>query len=93
MDDRKWLTLAVALLGVGLAANFIWTKAQIVNLPYGGATDTANSPQSLVDADFVSPVGVFAAPRMYTGAGHEPSQSWVQGGGSSVTSSTGRWAQ
>jgi hypothetical protein len=88
-SDKRLLG-GMIIIGLALAYNFIWTK-QYVKHTSGGAWNTINEPSSLVDSGFLSPVGTVAAPRMYTGMS-QPSEGWEQGGGSSVTSSTGRWA-
>jgi len=98
--DNKLLIGAVIAVGLVTVYNFYWTKLAIAHAfaVAGGATDVANNPQSLVDADFVSPVATHAAPRMYVNSGNgsnghdNPGESWIQGGGSSVTNTTGRWA-
>lgn len=105
MVDNKKLTGAVCIVGLSVLASYLMLKNYVdrsIENAYQtnsyGENSAANSPTSLVGADFMTPVATIAAPRMYVAhkPGAEPSanpgESWLQGGGASITNSTGRWA-
>lgn len=98
--DKK-LVGAIMVVGLSVIASHFLLRNQInkgIEYQQFGSQSTANGPATITSAGFVTPVATHAAPRMYvkSGAGADgpgnPGESWLQGGGSSVTNSTGRWA-
>ena len=102
--DKK-LVGAIAVIGLGgiagwfLAKNYVDSEIQeAYNRNLWGTIDVANSPAAPVSAAYLTPPATLAAPRMYVvgGAGSNPNrnpgESWLQGGGASITNTTGKWA-
>jgi hypothetical protein len=99
--NSKHLTGAVIAIGIAVIASHFVTRGQIkraYNINQFGVVSAANGPATPVSAGYLRPPGVWVAPRMYVGNNpgasplSNPGEDWIQGGGSSVTSTTGRWA-
>lgn len=97
MDNNKWLTAAVAALGVGLVYNYMWTS-KVSSNAYDDAQSGNVQSTLYYSLNMISPVATVAAPRKYvshnpgSGPPGNPGESWRQGGGASITNTTGRWA-
>lgn len=89
--SNKWLTAAVAILGIGLITNFIWTNRNDSGKPLINSEGGLNPTYWWANNQYQAQ-GVYAAPKMYVDSTGIPSPNWLQGGGSVVTNSTGRWA-
>lgn len=83
---------ACAILGLAIIAEFIYfqrrTSANNLNIAWQQGRD---QPTEWYDADYVAPVGTRAAPRMFVSE-EQGNVTQIQGGRSSWTNSTGRWA-
>ena len=100
MDNDK-LVGVVIVLGLAIVGSYIKMKNYVDNqndyVNFGLQSDV-NGPSTMVPAGFLNPIATHAAPRMYVMGGtgsspnRNPGESWLQGGGASITNTTGRWA-
>ena len=101
MPNTKMLTGALLVVGLSVFASHFLLKKQIAaaaDYNLFGYQSPQNGPSTIVSAGYLTPIATHAAPRMYVQGGEgsspntNPGESWIQGGGSVVTSTTGRWA-
>lgn len=95
MGDRKWIIAGFIILAGGIVGSHIVNAKDKTSFDKA-TSDTPYAPQQndFYPLGILSRVGTHMAPpgRSY-GPNGTPEQNWRQGGSSSITASTGRWAQ
>jgi hypothetical protein len=93
--DRKWIIAGFGVLAAGIVASHLINYKSKTSF----STATSDTPYAAQQDNFY-PLGIkstiathAAAPVKNYGKDGLPDQGWEMGGTSSVTSSTGRWAQ
>ena len=93
--DKKWIILGFVVLGGGIVGSHLVLAKNKTSF----SEDTSKTPFAAEQNNFyplgeLSRIGTHMAPstRAY-GPNRTPEQDWLMGGTSSVTASTGRWAQ
>ena len=93
MLNSKFLAGGLAIVGLAVIASHFLLRNEMAKGTTVTTTDVTTNPTPTTSSNWLAPIASTAAPRMFVGGRGAPGGDWAQGGGSSVTSSTGRWAQ